>query len=858
MGVRDWFKSGEVIVTEEWHGPTEESMLGKKVGPGCPAYQVYNPPESELEQAYQAKFAMQRGGYEPPPLAEGEIFPQYEAPPGDGATTFDIQTADYTPPPASSGNPDFDIQTASYTPPPVSEKNIAKKFARDDRLRYGFTFMFDRYGLQEFITLFINPEIFEQNEPARIAITQTRGGAFVDNFGWGLKTVTLRGITGFRSRDMGGRTVSGHEHFLELRTMIRDWTFNSKVDPDQNHLYFYNWADEEYYEIAVTNFQLLRNVNRPLLYQYNLTFTVLQNLSEKPEWRPEDEAYTDYMNAPEKRAPIVGSSLTGLVENVNDIVDGNIDISGMTEGTQTWAGLIGKGVEYYNTATEAYETVESVISDVEDLAGDISMFVSGATSFISKPFELVRDLATSIGDVIDSMCSVKNVPHELVRDFREMICAIKVLPEKLFKGFTNPDLFAGASNCGTTLGIPEAPVAPFDNSFEATAQVPPKRNVSQVFKTPKPSLVLQETPLQIQGVFLETDVGRTGSNYFDKVEGNTVSLTSVPETAVVVDYVKTVATTSNVKKLEAASGKVVDEWVILGRLAQEAYGDPSKWKDIALYNELEYPYIVPRNFVKERRATGLVRFYRTFGFLGPIVVPKGMLLYVPAYQGTIQINFITTEEKTIPLSEDYIDVPVECERLGEIGNVSAGRITGFVPLDLPEPTSIDRISNVVSTQGGKTWNVMKPGDIILIPKDVTNVVSVVIGAKKSYEELFGVDIKLNRYGELEGSNETNKDLGRVSGVGNLVQALKNRIATEKRFYVYHAEYGTNLPFYIGKKNNPHWADLVKVDIRSACLLDPRIDSISRFLMRIDGDVIGIDMDAVPINEHTSLPINLIV
>ena len=223
------------------------------------------------------------------------------------------------------------------------------------------------------------------------------------------------------------------------------------------------------------------------------------------------------------------------------------------------------------------------------------------------------------------------------------------------------------------------------------------------------------------------------------------------------------------------------------------------------------------------------------------------------------IDFITTEEKTLNLANSYVDVSIEAVATGEIGNVGPGRIVGFSPNELPSwpAMSISKISNITSTLGGKTWRVIKPGGVLQIPRTSTDVVSTVVGAEIGYEALFGIDIAVNKYGEFGSDKQVDQDIQRVFGVKNLGQALLNRIGTTKKFYYYHPEYGTNLPYYIGRKNNPHWQDLVRLDIRSACLLDPRIETIRSFRMAVDGDTILLVVNAIPINQQTPLLINLV-
>jgi phage baseplate assembly protein W len=98
----------------------------------------------------------------------------------------------------------------------------------------------------------------------------------------------------------------------------------------------------------------------------------------------------------------------------------------------------------------------------------------------------------------------------------------------------------------------------------------------------------------------------------------------------------------------------------------------------------------------------------------------------------------------------------------------------------------------------------------------------------------------------------------VTGTKNLIQALKNRIATVAGTYVYHKEYGSHIPYYIGKKNKPQWINLVKADVKQVCLRDPRISQLKAFKLFAEGDVISISFDAIPISSNSSLKVNLIV
>lgn len=713
-----------------------------------------------------------------------------------------------------------------------------------------FTFEYWQPGQPQEVTLFVNPESFSQTEPARVTVTQTKGGWFVDHFGQGLTAFTLQGTCGYKERNVGGTPVSGHKQFLELRKMYRDWLTAAKDNSKDHIMRFYNWSDDDHYEVIITSFSLQRSTNRPLLYMYNIAMTGVRRLGEGIPTEEYEDVTAGYTN-PKVRAKLAKNRLIKETGFLKDIIKG-VGLENFPDSIKQFKDSIAKGMEFYDSVSGVYKKVETTISEVEDYARDIEMFVNGLTTFVTKPFELVQNLGTSIGDVITQLVSVTNIPHEIVRSFREMVCAIKALPQSIFKGFTNPTLYEGASNCGTTLGIAEAPVSTERNSFAATAQVPPEREVTQIFRTPTESLVLRETPLKVEGVFLESDVERTGLNYLDSFSGNIIKLTSIPNVSIVVDYKVKQETRQNLITLETATAHIVKKNDTLVRLALKYYDNPVRWKEIALYNDLEYPYIIDTlDFEKEIKATGTITFKRTFGYTGVINIPKGHLIYAPEYQGTKQINFRTTEAVTLNYAQESINAPIEAEIAGNIGNVSPGFITGFIAI-----SGIDSITNLLATRGGKVWRIAEPGDIIFIPKTERETISAVISAKKDYNELFGMDISLNSRGEIVSGIE--QDVPRVAGVRNLVQALRNRIATSKGFYPYHSIYGTNLPIYIGRKGVLNTFNLIKIDIIDSVLNDARISEVKRFLMDIDGQTVAINFDAVVVEDQSILPVNIVV
>lgn len=117
----------------------------------------------------------------------------------------------------------------------------------------------------------LNPQEYEQTEPMRGAVTQTKGGAWVDHFGGGLVQIYMKGTTGFQN---------GFTKWKELRDLLRSY-YNS-IKPGQTptkFITFHNFTDEESWIVTIdpqSGFRLSRSKSNPLLYMYEIYMICLR------------------------------------------------------------------------------------------------------------------------------------------------------------------------------------------------------------------------------------------------------------------------------------------------------------------------------------------------------------------------------------------------------------------------------------------------------------------------------------------------------------------------------------------------------------------------------------------------------
>lgn len=138
----------------------------------------------------------------------------------------------------------------------------------------------------------LNPETYEQSEPGKMTITQTKGGAFVEAFGAGIIEITISGTTGFKNRTQ--QAESGYQKFKELRNLIKS-VYDDVEDGREikDLLKFYNYTDNEYYLTYPDKFELSRSKSQPLLYKYNIHMYVIRRIGD-----PEPDTSTTVIGNP--------------------------------------------------------------------------------------------------------------------------------------------------------------------------------------------------------------------------------------------------------------------------------------------------------------------------------------------------------------------------------------------------------------------------------------------------------------------------------------------------------------------------------------------------------------------------------
>lgn len=125
----------------------------------------------------------------------------------------------------------------------------------------------------------INPQSYDIKIPSRLNLVYTKGGAFIDLFGQGVKEINISGTTGLKANTNDPN--HGYQKFLELKKLIEaDMDKVQEGQPINEFLKFYNHTDGEAYVVVPITMSIKRNVSEPLLYKYDLSFYAIRNVSD--------------------------------------------------------------------------------------------------------------------------------------------------------------------------------------------------------------------------------------------------------------------------------------------------------------------------------------------------------------------------------------------------------------------------------------------------------------------------------------------------------------------------------------------------------------------------------------------------
>lgn len=145
---------------------------------------------------------------------------------------------------------------------------------------------FDSNSLIDLFVMPVRPEDLKWQSPSRMTTLQTLGGAWIDDFGPGIDSLTVTGTTGWHWTNMLGIPVGdGQIAMARLKSVVftqwhakRAAKVDNNRDPNTICLFWIDVLNGLAAIVAPQSFTLQRNKQRPLLLQYNMSLVVLDKV----------------------------------------------------------------------------------------------------------------------------------------------------------------------------------------------------------------------------------------------------------------------------------------------------------------------------------------------------------------------------------------------------------------------------------------------------------------------------------------------------------------------------------------------------------------------------------------------------
>ena len=283
---------------------------------------------------------------------------------------------------------------------------------RDQSLPFMFEVMGES-GLPDFtFVLPLPPESYRKGERPRASFTPTQGGYFEDKTGMGFPPISLQGTFGFLGTYGPGKSLDAADRdgwalYKQLEGALLD--FHSRfgtgatrpVDPaNPPTLRFYNFTDKDYFVVQIQKFEVLRNIQRRFLYQYDIQMVGLTRL---------DAPSAGSANTPSQRKDFLSDSLN-TVEEVPPL--------------SFWKKALNAYSAVYSGMATVVQTLSGLQDDLDLINQGVAGFKNGLSAFINAPFNMVQGAIATVDGIIKTVVSIEGLPHEVTNDLRETKLAL--------------------------------------------------------------------------------------------------------------------------------------------------------------------------------------------------------------------------------------------------------------------------------------------------------------------------------------------------------------------------------------------------------------------------------------------------
>lgn len=138
------------------------------------------------------------------------------------------------------------------------------------------TLMIDGWGSSTFLHFPVMPESVNIMRQYLMTITNTEGGAFIDDYGHAPSPMTIQGTFGYNTKAyLGLLPLTG----FAWTKMLEEMVDSSHVQDSQGNfpkVFLLDWYAQNFYEVVLNEFSMQQAVGRNFLWIYRLQMTMLR------------------------------------------------------------------------------------------------------------------------------------------------------------------------------------------------------------------------------------------------------------------------------------------------------------------------------------------------------------------------------------------------------------------------------------------------------------------------------------------------------------------------------------------------------------------------------------------------------
>jgi hypothetical protein len=279
----------------------------------------------------------------------------------------------------------------------------------------------------EVLTLLVNPSDITVSEASKNTPVETVTGGYVEEWGRGLGTISIQGITGFRKRVIpeAGIEMDGYTAFKRLRKFCQDYldtvqnNRRPEVTPTPIELRIHFWEDDEHYIIVLEGpdaFKKMRSEARPLLYAYQISMRVIMEVKKFNDQALRQQA-SAYQRAQQALQAMRDSEID--IQRWLAIYDEKSAIGvvykTIVDFHKEYTSVIGQAQTFLRQGTAFQSPIGNVPLNIYtlDLAADVATLANEARSFVvSQADGLVDDLVIGIARPMRrAACALQNLAN---------------------------------------------------------------------------------------------------------------------------------------------------------------------------------------------------------------------------------------------------------------------------------------------------------------------------------------------------------------------------------------------------------------------------------------------------------------